>query len=197
MSIVVELISWFFLLLAISAGAGMVLIKDWKWNLGSFALQYLGVFYFVQLDWPVRLALIKLLGGLTSGLVLFLSQRGSLPNPKSDLEWPQGIFFRFLGLGLVILMATALTPQLVAWLGLIHYFGVWVGIFLMGIGLFQLGMTSQPMRIIISILIFLVGFEIIYAYVETSILVALMLVTINLGLSFVGGYILSPANLEK
>lgn len=195
MNIFAELANWFFLLLAISAGAGMILIKDLKWNLVAFAVQYLGVFYFIQLDWPIRLALIKLLGGLTSGLILYLSSRSVVANPKGDLAWPQGIFFRLLGLGLITMMATALTPQLLNWLGLSHYFGVWVGIFLMGLGLFQVGITSHPLRVIISILIILAGFEIIYAFVETSILVSLMLVTINLGLAFVGGYLLSPANI--
>jgi len=50
---------------------------------------------------------------------------------------------------------------------------------------------------IIALLTLISGFEIIYAYVESSALVAAMLVLINLGLSLVGIYMLNTDYLEN
>ena len=67
----------------------------------------------------------------------------------------------------------------------------------MGLGLLQLGITAQPMRVIIALLTFLSGFEILYSFVEKSTLVAALLVLINIGLSLVGVYLLKPVNRER
>jgi hypothetical protein len=75
--------------------------------------------------------------------------------------------------------------------------GVWASITLIGLGLLQFGITAQPMRVIIALLTFLSGFEILYSFIETSTLVAAMLVLMNIGLSLVGVYLLKPVKVEK
>ncbi|OQX64595.1 MAG: hypothetical protein B5M51_03245 [Anaerolinea sp. 4484_236] len=67
---------------------------------------------------------------------------------------------------------------------------------LLGMGLLHLGMTIQPLRVIIGLLTILAGFEMLYAAVETSTLVAALLAVINLGLALVGSYLLT-AGPEK
>jgi hypothetical protein len=58
-------------------------------------------------------------------------------------------------------------------------------------GLIHLGMTSQHSRVIVALLTILAGFELLYAAVEGSILVAAMLATVDIGLALVGAYMLS------
>jgi hypothetical protein len=72
----------------------------------------------------------------------------------------------------------------------------WGSFILMSIGLLQLSLTSHPLRVIIGLLTALSGFEIIYAVIETSILVAGLLAVINLGLALVGAYLLLAPMLE-
>jgi hypothetical protein len=64
-------------------------------------------------------------------------------------------------------------------------------IVLAGIGALQLGSSSQTGRIILGLLMILSGFEVYYAAVEGSILVAGLLSVVVLGLGLVGAYLLS------
>ena len=68
---------------------------------------------------------------------------------------------------------------------------------LMGVGMLQLGMTVQPFRVILGLLTVLSGFEALYAALESSILVAAMLSTVNLGLALVGAYLLTARKPEE
>ena len=71
------------------------------------------------------------------------------------------------------------------------------GVLLIAMGLLQLGMTTQVLRVILGLLTTLSGFEILYAAMEGSSLVAALLVVINLGLGLVGAYLLTASSEEK
>jgi hypothetical protein len=71
------------------------------------------------------------------------------------------------------------------------------GILLTTMGLLQLGMTTQILRVILGLLTTLSGFEILYAAMEGSSLVAALLVVVNLGLGLVGAYLLTVASEEQ
>jgi len=55
----------------------------------------------------------------------------------------------------------------------------------------ELGITVQPLRVTIGLLTVFCGFEILYASIENSILVAALLSVINLGLALVGAYLIT------
>jgi hypothetical protein len=64
------------------------------------------------------------------------------------------------------------------------------GLLLISTGLIHLGLTADILRVTIGLLTLIAGFEIIYAAVENSILVAGLLALTNLGLGLVGSYLL-------
>jgi hypothetical protein len=70
------------------------------------------------------------------------------------------------------------------------------GLILICVGLLHLGMTTRPMRVIIGLLTVLSGFEVLYAAVETSLLVAGLQALTTLGLALVGAYLLSVRGME-
>jgi hypothetical protein len=74
---------------------------------------------------------------------------------------------------------------------------VWGGLILIGIGLLHLGLTAQPLRVVLGLLTVLSGFEILYAAVESATLVAGLLAGVNLGLALVGAYLLVSPGLEE
>jgi hypothetical protein len=63
-------------------------------------------------------------------------------------------------------------------------------------GLLHLGMTAQPLRITTGLLTLLAGFEIIYAAVEVSTLVAGLLAGVNLALGMIGAYMITVGEME-
>jgi hypothetical protein len=71
------------------------------------------------------------------------------------------------------------------------------GLLLIGMGLLHLGITARVLRVAIGLLTVLSGFEIIYATVEGSVLVAGLLAVINLGLALVGSYLLIASNAQE
>jgi len=67
----------------------------------------------------------------------------------------------------------------------------------MGMGLLSLGFSNQGFRVSMSLLIFLAGFEILYAAVEASVLVAGLLAVVNLGIALSGAYLIVSRTEEK
>jgi hypothetical protein len=111
--------------------------------------------------------------------------------------WPQGRAFRLFMVGMIVILTLAITPRLQQVLAGIGAPVVAGAIILTGIGLLQLGTSSQILRVIFALLTVLAGFEILYAAVEGSILVAALLVAVNLGLGLVGAYLLNASMPEE
>jgi hypothetical protein len=111
--------------------------------------------------------------------------------------WTQGRAFRLFMVGMAALLAIAAAPrveEILPGTGIAVAVG---GILLTAMGLLQLGMTTQVLRVILGLLTTLSGFEILYAAMEGSILVAALLVVVNLGLGLVGAYLLTVSSEEK
>jgi len=191
------ILNYIFIMVILGASIGQMLSRDWRWNIGFLGTQYLSMFWFVQAIWPFNLAVIKLISGVIVCLALATSQKSSASFANPETSWPQGYLFRILAAALIVLATLAITSPTSNWLGIDNPLGTWASLLLMGIGLLQLGITIQPLRVIIALLTLISGFEIMYAFVESSALVAAMLVLIILGLSLVGTYLLSVENMEK
>ena len=192
-----QIIDIIFTFIILGSSTGQLLSRGWRWSLAFLGIQYLGVFWFVQTIWPINLAVIKLLSGLIVCIALATSQLSATSIENLESSWPQGYLFRIFAAALIVIATLTLATPTSAWLGLINIRGTWVSLFLMGIGLLQLGITTQPLRVIIALLTIISGFEIIYAFVESSALVAAMLVLINLGLAMVGTFMLNTENKEE
>jgi hypothetical protein len=95
------------------------------------------------------------------------------------------------------------TPSLAQWLpsqsGIsnLNFFTAGAGMALIGFGLLKLGLNAHTFPTIISLLIALSGFEIIYAQVQSSALVAGLLAGLQLALALVGAYLLLAPFMEE
>lgn len=187
----------FALLLAILTTTGLLLYRDWRFSLGFLAAQYLVVFWLCQAHWPISMAAVKLVTGWMVCAALGITQLSiSTTREAEETSWPQGRLFRLFSAGLVLVVTFALANSVSAWLGL-SLPVAWSGLILIGMGLIHLGVTAQPFRVILGLLTVLSGFEILYAAVEGSVLVAALLTVVNLGLALVGAYFLYANPLEE
>jgi hypothetical protein len=192
----ISVLNWSAVLLILATTVGLLLSRDWRWALGILAAQYLGVFWLVQSHWPLTMAAVKLVTGWMACAALGMTQIGAARRPASETSWPQGGLFRLFAAGLVWLTSFIVAARAANWLG-IDLSIAWGSLLLIGAGLLHLGITAQPMRVIIGLLTMLAGFEILYAAVETSALVAALLVVVNLGLALTGAYLLSALPAEE
>lgn len=193
------ILAWFAVLLLLGTSSGLLLNRDWRIDLGLLAAQYLGAAILVAQHLPPGMAAAKLVTGwmATAAIGMTLS---SIPDLSSEETpegfWPRGRAFRLFMVGMVVILTAAVTSGVenaIPGIGLPVVAG---SILLIGNGLLHLGTDAKIERVIFSLLTVLSGFEILYAAVEGSILVAALLAVVNLGLGLVGAYLLSASTPE-
>jgi hypothetical protein len=192
------LIAWIVAGLLLVTSVGILVSRDWRLGLGFLGLQYLGVFWLTSQHWPISMAAIKLVTGWMAIATLGITR---LNIKESDEETeqilPEGRLFRMFTAGIVTVIIVTAAPtveDIIPGIGMPVISG---SLILMGLGMLHLGMTVQPFRVILGLLTVLAGFEALYAALESSILVAAMLSTVNLGLALVGAYLLSARMPEE
>lgn len=194
--------SWLIVILLIGASVSVLLTRDWRRLILFLSVQYLGMFILTLQHWPLGMATVKIVAGWMSAAILGITRSNldDMDGPQKYSPLPQGRFFRLIASLVVILIAFTAAPRvdsLMADAGLEVAFG---GLLLVGMGLLHLGVTDQILRVTIGLTTVLAGFEIIYAAVESSVLVAALLAIINLGLALAGSYLMIASNapeLEK
>jgi hypothetical protein len=178
----------------VAASSLLVLVsQNWRRSILALAVQYLGVFWLISLSWPVELAIVKLVVGWVTGAVLGASQ---LPETTQEGGIRSSQIFRSLAAVFVFILAFTTYPILATWINTKPEI-LQAGLILIGMGLLQLGMTTQSLRVILGLLTVLSGFEIIYASVENSVLVTGMLAVVTLGLALVGSYLLNVTSMDE
>lgn len=175
----------------------ILLSHDWRLSISSLGVMYVGVFVLIAFSWPLEMAVVKLVAGWISSSVLGVSLV-NLPNAwyRPGQYWPSKIVFRLSVAGLVGLVAISLTPFVQNWLSDALFEQVLGGLLLIGLGIFYLGLTSQPVQMVFGLLMVFAGFEILYASIEASVLVAGFLAIINMGIALVGAYLLLAPTME-
>ncbi len=191
------ILAWLAVLIVAGTATGLLINRDWRWDLGLLAAQYLGAAILVAQHWPLGMAAAKLVTGwmVTAALGMTLTALPPHEEPVAQF-WPQGRTFRLFMTGVILMLAIAVTPRIDNVMPGIGAPVISGAVLLIGIGLLHLGTSSQIMRVIFGLLTVLTGFEVLYAALEGSILVAALLVVVNLGLGLVGAYLLNASMAE-
>ena len=177
-----------------------VLLISWDWRISIFSLgiQYLCVFVLISLSWPMETAAVKVVAGWMAGAVVGLAL---LNLPQENISGKpvliSDIVFRLLAAIMAGLFAFTGGARLVVWLPEIDVQAAYAIMILVSLGLLQLGLTTHPFRVVLGLLTILSGFEILYAGVESSILITGLLAVGTLGLAIVGAYMLTAPTMEE
>lgn len=193
-----NIISWAAVGLLLVTSIGLLTSRDWRWSLGFLAAQYLGMFWLMTLHWPFGLASIKLVTGWMASATLGVTRLNLAEQEQTDESaWPQGRLFRLFASAIVVILVIASTPQVETIIPGISRPVIAGGLLLAGMGLLHLGLTAEVLRVILGLLTVMAGFELLYATVETSILLAGLLSIVNLGLALAGAYLMTAAPSEE
>jgi hypothetical protein len=191
------ILAWIVTSLLLVTSVGILISRDWRLGLGFLGVQYLGVFWLTSQHWPASMAAIKLVTGWMAIATLGITRLNIKEEGTSNQILPEGRLFRIFTAGIVTIIVITASPtveNIIPGIGISVISG---SLILMGVGMLQLGMTVQPFRVILGLLTVLSGFEALYAALESSILVAAMLSTVNLGLALVGAYLLTAHKPEE
>jgi hypothetical protein len=185
-------------MLFISA-AVILITPSRRWMIGLLALQYAGVFGLVGVSWPLEIAVVKLVAGWMAAAVLFLTYI-NIPTIEDQQRLAPGsagnLFIGFAAL-LIGLVMYSLIPEALRWFLGATPQQVLGGLWLLGLGLLQLGFARDDIRIIVGLLTVIAGFEILYATLEASVLMTGLLAILNIGLAFLGAYLQLASHLEE
>ncbi len=188
---------WISVFVLVATSLGLLVSREWRWSIALLAGQYLAAFFLVLEHWPLTMSAAKLVTGWMAAAILGMTRLNLKDDFTAESSWPQGSLFRLFSAGLILVAISASSESMTTWLpdaGLPIIAGALV---LIGLGLLHLGMTVQPMRVIMGLMTTLLGFETLYSAVDNSILVAGLLAGVNLGLAMTGSYLLALTSPEE
>lgn len=189
-------LAWIAILLVVVTSVGVLLARDWRWLVSFLAAQYVGVFILTLQHLPLGMATVKVIAGWMGAAILGMT-RSNLDEAEDAGILPQGRFFRLVAAGIVALVAAASAPAVDTMMADAGTAVAAGSLLLIGMGLLHLGVTDQPLRVTVGLMTVLAGFEVLYAAVENSVLVAALLAVINLGLALVGAYLMTASNADE
>ena len=197
-----EYLPIFALLLVAATSLILFMSTDWRLGILTLAVQYFGVFLLVLIHWPLSIAVVKLVAGWMPGAVLGMAMV-SIPERRQEMRQETGKVlvasrpFYLLAALLVGMVVISQANQILEWFPDIHPEQAWGGLILVGLGLLKFGFTVNPLHAMLGLLTALSGFEVIYATIERSAMVAGLLAGITLGLALAGAYLLMAPHLEE
>ncbi len=187
-----NIISWIAVGAILLTSITILISRDWRIPLAALAVQYIAAFWLVTRHLPFVMGSAKLITGWMVVAALGMTRLG-LSNTEEKVEESyllSGRWFRGILIGIIALVTAGATSRIetsIPGLGVQVIAG---SLLLIGAGVIHLGVTSDILRITLGLLTMLTGFEILYAAVESSILVAGLLAITNLGLGIAGSYLL-------
>ena len=186
------------LLFVLLSSVALLMSRDWRWVLGALGIQYFLAFLLITPSWPLELAAVKLVAGWMASAVLGLTRLNLVEGPDQvSRRLPTSPAFLILSTFLVLLVVSGAAPALADWARQMSINQAWGGLMLVGMGLLQVGLSGRNFRIILGLLCLLSGFEILYAAVEASLLVAALLGIMTLCIALVGAYLLQAPRMER
>ncbi len=173
----------------------LLISQSWRWSIVAFAIQYIAMFWMISWEWPLGLAAVKLVTGWMAGAVLGISQPGAAL-AETGFTRISGGGFKLITAALIWVLAFAVAPSLQDLFPAAHAY-LLGAVILIGMGLLQLGMSHQPLRVVLGLFTTLSGFELLYAAVDRSVLVAGLISGVNLVLALVGAFLLVNPEPEE
>jgi hypothetical protein len=197
-----EIISWLVVGAMMATSTAILISRDWRVSLGALAVQYAAAFWLVTQHLPFVMGSAKLITGWMVVAALGMTRLGlpSADNNKGESFLPRGLWFRMILMLVVAFVTAGATPRIESAIPGLGWQVIAGSLLLIGAGIIHLGITSDILNVILGLLTMLTGFEIMYAAIESSILVAGLLAITNLGLGITGSYLLlagsSPIETE-
>jgi hypothetical protein len=175
----------------------LLVVRNRWFLLVTLGVQYIGVFLLVGLTWPLEMAVVKLVTGWITASVLGLGIfNHSNKDEISETVDNSKILFRIFMVILVVLSVFTISPEIAKWLLYASYEQILGSLILIFLGILHLGFSKIPFRVSLGLLTFMAGFEVIYATVETSPVVAGFLSFVSLCIGLMGSYFSSLPLIE-
>ncbi len=169
---------------------------NWRGKLLALAAQYVLLLFLVGQSWPLGLSAVKAIAGLIAAAILAYTQLSLIGSQREEAEFSTGVAFKMLTFFFAAILVYAVAPRSLAWIPALSNQQAIAGFLLIAAGLIHVALDSRILPTIVGLLTLFSGFELIYAAVEISSLLAGLLAVINLGIALVGAFLLLLPTLE-
>ncbi|NPV40823.1 MAG: hypothetical protein HPY72_05700 [Anaerolineae bacterium] len=174
-----------FLALAVTV---LILVPDnWRWNVFGLVMCYLIGFVLIVQIWPLSLAAVKLLTGFI-GMVVLSTVKINTPELPAENRSRSYRIFLVLVLSVGWIIVTATTAKLNEWLP-IAYTNLYIGLVILFAGIIKFAVSRQVFDVVVGLLVFLCGFDVVYSSLEGSALVTAIYSLIVLAICVIGSYL--------
>ena len=178
-----------------------LLVSDWRVTISSLAIQFVGIFLLIGLEWPFALAITTLIAGWLSGAILGMAAV-SIPRKTHAAERTPSNpklnpLYNFLVAVLIYLVVVSLAPQIQKWLPFMSIEQSLAALTLIGLGMLRLALDASPLSTAAALLSVVSGFEIIYATLTTAQFAVGALAVITLFIAMAGAYLLLSPSMEE
>ena len=172
------------IILAITSSALFITINNWYWRIAFLAIMQLIGFILILQIWPIALASIKLISGWMGSLLLGYSlyQSQEILERKYSISL---ILFRVSIICLICLFLAGNVTVISQWLP-IESATLFIGLLFFFTGIISFSLFKYPIEIIMGLLVFFSGFDIIYSSLEGSALVTAIYALIVILISLIG-----------
>ena len=189
-----EIIVFIATVIGLLAGLLNLMRRKWLVNVFGLAVQYLCIFIVFPKADGISPALIKIIVGLMSTLIIYLTilSSGAIRRDPFSLKFTAGELFRGLSGAFLIFLVFIVAP----WLSREVFpqsssSSLTLGLGLILLGLLQLGAKTEPLYVIIGLLTFLSGFELLYGSLEFSTLLEALFAIVNLLIAIAGAFFIT------
>ncbi len=196
--LIINALEWSVLILVTLIALFLQIISDRRTNIGLLAALYLGVFFFVALEWQLAVALTVLFSGWIAGAVLAVSitndnMRDFQEGQFSDNHLINPGFGILASIIIMILIYSILQKSLKLFVGL-DIFQIWTSLILISLGLLRVITIKDPILFTVGLLSIFSGFEILITGLSSSTFIAGFLGLITLFIALTGSYLfIAPA----
>ena len=175
------------IIISVVVSGAILVLSDWRWRIACLAVvQLIGFILIVQI-WPIALASVKLISGWMAVALMSATIASSGNEEHSEFQTAAKVFKLMLAAFSWVVIAASV-DQLNAWLP-ISYTNLFVGLVFFFCGIFYISLISEINGIVVGLLIFLAGFDIIYSSLEGSALVTGIYGLIVILISLVSSYL--------
>lgn len=168
-------------------GVLLHLVSTPKGRLILLGILYLHMFVVVSFLWGWVLGGVKLIGGLASCILLWT--RASRPGTTDNTYFSYRLFV-VMTLVFSFLLLFSLFPEISILFSFIPRDYLLSGSISLVVGIIGLAFSRDVFNVLVYLYTVLIGFEIIYASLEVSTLMAGLMALVHLGLAIIGLYVL-------
>lgn len=175
-------------ILILSAACIFIFItNDWRRILIAYVVIYISAFVIIAQYWSFTFSLVKLITGLMSLVVMGISINRYYTVHEKKVK--SELVFRLIALCLIFILVAFMVYSISNYLSIALEI-VLAALLLIGFGIFQLGITHEPYKIFLAILVLFFGFELVFSANESSLLVNGLLAVVTMLIALMGSYMI-------